>query len=107
MRISDWSSDVCSSDLVQDALGQQTCHLPRDPGQLRVHAAGADRTASNQGSAPLAVGFITVVGCGLTVRSTRTRFVPPTTWQVELRSEERRVGKECVSTCRSRWSPYL
>src|SRR3546814_14809978 len=23
------------------------------------------------------------------------------------RSEERRVGKECVSTCRSRWSPYL
>src|SRR3546814_19670582 len=24
----------------------------------------------------------------------------------ELRSEERRVGKECVSTCRSRWSPY-
>src|SRR3546814_17101577 len=26
--------------------------------------------------------------------------------QVALRSEERRVGKECVSTCRSRWSPY-
>src|SRR3546814_5403402 len=25
---------------------------------------------------------------------------------VKLRSEERRVGKECVSTCRSRWSPY-
>src|SRR3546814_13905199 len=28
------------------------------------------------------------------------------TWNVGLRSEERRVGKECVSTCRSRWSPY-
>src|SRR3546814_13510645 len=26
--------------------------------------------------------------------------------QVDIRSEERRVGKECVSTCRSRWSPY-
>src|SRR3546814_2186582 len=26
--------------------------------------------------------------------------------RIELRSEERRVGKECVSTCRSRWSPY-
>ena len=25
---------------------------------------------------------------------------------IHLRSEERRVGKECVSTCRSRWSPY-
>src|SRR3546814_11826928 len=31
--------------------------------------------------------------------------VPALTGQV-LRSEERRVGKECVSTCRSRWSPY-
>src|SRR3546814_1051047 len=27
-------------------------------------------------------------------------------WQFDIRSEERRVGKECVSTCRSRWSPY-
>src|SRR3546814_17194053 len=27
-------------------------------------------------------------------------------WQGHVRSEERRVGKECVSTCRSRWSPY-
>src|SRR3546814_4610959 len=27
-------------------------------------------------------------------------------WRLEWRSEERRVGKECVSTCRSRWSPY-
>src|SRR3546814_21007756 len=27
-------------------------------------------------------------------------------WRKILRSEERRVGKECVSTCRSRWSPY-
>src|SRR3546814_5193810 len=64
MRISDWSSDVCSSDLLA-------------PG---VHA-----------EAQLVRGLV-----GLPLRV----GVP------ERRSEERRVGKECVSTCRSRWSPY-
>src|SRR3546814_5906357 len=61
MRISDWSSGVCSSDLGVDRRGRsatQNARLPKDqsPDQRR--------------------------------------------------SEERRVGKECVSTCRSRWSPY-
>src|SRR3546814_3934888 len=67
MRISDWSSDVCSSDL--------------DDGYLL----------------PVAFG----VGTGLLVR---VEFEPLD--QSVARSEERRVGKECVSTCRSRWSPY-
>src|SRR3546814_9524558 len=62
MRISDWSSDVCSSDL-HPAWG-----------------AGSDRRELRTYS-PVKPG-----GNG--------------------RSEERRVGKECVSTCRSRWSPY-
>src|SRR3546814_3315857 len=61
MRISDWSSDVCSSDL--------------DP-------RPADRAQSRW--------FLgRIARCGR-----------------RGRSEERRVGKECVSTCRSRWSPY-
>src|SRR3546814_9973340 len=62
MRISDWSSDVCSSD-----LNCKICLL-EIPNQ---------RGHNGQGS-----------------------------FEWAYRSEERRVGKECVSTCRSRWSPY-
>src|SRR3546814_4629356 len=70
MRISDWSSDVCSSDL---------------RGRSHGHRVGAD-----PGIGARALGG----GEGLLEQA------------IELRSEERRVGKECVSTCRSRWSPY-
>src|SRR3546814_7246894 len=81
MRISDWSSDVCSSDLVAAHTARALC-LPA--------AVGAERQVK-QGCRGL-VGNIPraeQVQCG-----------------AEHRSEERRVGKECVSTCRSRWSPY-
>src|SRR3546814_2385926 len=61
MRISDWSSDVCSSDLLQPT------QIMTDTGAYSDVVFGLFRL---------------------------------------LRSEERRVGKECVSTCRSRWSPY-
>src|SRR3546814_15580938 len=89
MRISDWSSDVCSSDLI-------------DLQTARLHVGGW--TLDN-----------------LKLNATRPQ---PEHWRVSLdshqaagslawpaasgaiaRSEERRVGKECVSTCRSRWSP--
>src|SRR3546814_7644953 len=75
MRISDWSSDVCSSDLlgsarmkVSETWLREWCNPPLDTAGIaeRLTMAGIE------------------VG----------------------RSEERRVGKECVSTCRSRWSPY-
>src|SRR3546814_9000456 len=66
MRISDWSSDVCSSDLSEAA--SLAGHLKL--GKLNV--------LYDDNSVTLAAG----------------------------RSEERRVGKECVNTCRSRWSPY-
>src|SRR3546814_15516511 len=68
MRISDWSSDVCSSDLAPDR------RCPSAPDCWRQHVRSVDP--------------------GWTRASCRHR------------SEERRVGKECVSTCRSRWSPY-
>src|SRR3546814_13443782 len=70
MRISDWSSDVCSSDL-------GCCRWSRSSAcstsSVRTATSGPARRPSS--SSP-------------------------------RRSEERRVGKECVSTCRSRWSPY-
>src|SRR3546814_3143229 len=92
LRISDWSSDVCSSDLAE---GRAVVLLDHDrPGQhvLRAgpaHAAlDADVRPVDQAAAEIAQAAFDM--------------------QVELvedRSDERRVGKECVSTCRSRWSP--
>src|SRR3546814_4121274 len=78
MRISDWSSDVCSSDLGQIGLRHRD-----DAAFLAVD----DR----DGWTPVALA----------------RDAPVVQAVVHhARSEERRVGKECVSTCRSRWSPY-
>src|SRR3546814_5594289 len=85
MRISDWSSDVCSSDLRNAG---HLCALllgPRLSGQTPGAARNPDRSAAG----------------GYAFRR-RVKDAPA----ARLRSEERRVGKECVSTCRSRWSPY-
>src|SRR3546814_3141868 len=73
MRISDWSSDVCSSDLA---------------------FVGSSHWSVSIGAGP-AVGWFPL--------GWREPFFQ---WYRTSRSEERRVGKECVSTCRSRWSPY-
>src|SRR3546814_9590182 len=82
MRISDWSSDVCSSDLIADALMIRS--RTRSPGRKSA-------VQLSRGPWPL----------------TRKLYVEPLTSATSVgRSDERRVGKECVSTCRSRWSPY-
>src|SRR3546814_3703486 len=73
LRISDWSSDVCSSDLAGLAV---PIRLPGCP----CHTEG--------------------------IADARATFCGPCLRRHAVRSEERRVGKECVSTCRSRWSPY-
>src|SRR3546814_9414151 len=73
MRISDWSSDVCSSDL----WPWYGLSVPWLLYGLRQRCLRCWKRRNEYGS-------ITFV----------------------RRSEERRVGKECVSTCRSRWSPY-
>src|SRR3546814_12949950 len=103
MRISDWSSDVCSSDL-RTAV---PCH--RDPAllgqsfgvqepQLRG-AVAHDEAAPVLRQAP-AFAFVAELGNRREVVQLPDEALPMP------RSEERRVGKECVSTCRSRWSPY-
>src|SRR3546814_7116215 len=95
MRISDWSSDVCSSDLV--AFGPDTALLDR-AGQAAI-----DRLLSEAAPAPGSVLRLSVAGGqGGTAGLDRMALQ-----RLEsVRSEARRVGKECVSTCRSRWSPY-
>src|SRR3546814_12816810 len=97
MRISDWSSDVCSSDLgdagdvdLPDVLARielQRDHAPALPDRIDTlivdHRVGVDIGERGDRRGYARAG---------------ERVLP--------RSEERRVGKECVSTCRSRWSPY-
>src|SRR3546814_8550775 len=78
MRISDWSSDVCSSDLGVEAV------------RASMGAIFTQKLVSARWDDSLAW-----------LRAGPGQLVA--TW---LRSEERRVGKECVSTCRSRWSQY-
>src|SRR3546814_2140456 len=107
MRISDWSSDVCSSDLGIDASG-----LPRGGGEprqeveiipsCRRETLDARRPSTHSGIPPAAPlryppamaqnHLYLVDGSGYIFRA--------------YKSEERRVGKECVSTSRSRWLPY-
>src|SRR3546814_9743551 len=77
VRISDWSSDVCSSDRLRaDGLEGPAAPL-FDLGPK----GGRGEVQRHDGTGPVAA-------------------------LAEDRSEERRVGKECVSTCRSRWSPH-
>src|SRR3546814_3979069 len=92
MRISDWSSDVCSSDLMR-----QRNRLPvgaaREQFQRRAHGIGCQRQ-------PRINGKHMAIELGHTQPARAVRFVILT--RRNRRSEERRVGNECVSTCRSR-----
>src|SRR3546814_12068867 len=111
MRISDWSSDVCSSDLTTNILficGGAFAGLDKIIGDrlqgksigFGAHVAAPDERRTGEvlrkcepedllkfGLIPEFIGRLPVIA-------------------TLERSEERRVGKECVSTCRSRWSPY-
>src|SRR3546814_20839920 len=105
MLMSDWSSDVCSSDLFH----------PFEQGHLAVDDFTSPRVQPAQGQGD---AFRRAGGHGI-CRDEREK---PALAEVcrglqhadmgfvagddELRSEVRRVGKECVTTCRSRWSPY-
>src|SRR3546814_18682314 len=99
MRISDWSSDVCSSDLIK-------------VGKLRGFENGfrfatEEEIQDTFGCVP---GYLGPVGLAQpvpviadTTVANMSDFICGANAE---RSEERRVGKECVSTCRSRWTPY-
>src|SRR3546814_11296772 len=94
MRISDWSSVVCSSDLVERA--RRLRHQA-----LRIHPHRFHREILRHTGAALVVDDLEqialdpTVGGGVNDLEDRIH-----------RSEERRVGNECVSTCISRWTPY-
>src|SRR3546814_21142531 len=101
MRISDWSSDVCSSDLTQTPMLAGTLHYAILNPYWNVPVSLAQKSIAKKvlsGRSLKAMGMEV-----LSDWSASPRVLPPSSVD---RSEERRVGKECVSTCRSRWSPY-
>src|SRR3546814_13274579 len=98
MRISDWSSDVCSSDL--DRLAQYLvepagAHISRRIDLRILLARGANR----------AVELLADLRVGDGGTTHLRKPAPAAAHAAKGRSEERRVGQECVSPCRSRWSP--
>src|SRR3546814_10116576 len=95
MRISDWSSDVCSSDLKAS---------PRNSGPLSVRRT-CGRPWSDLSCSKMRIRRVDEIEVSTSMCSA-SRLKSSTTLKVrKRRSEERRVGKECVSRGRSRWSP--
>src|SRR3546814_10946941 len=98
MRISDWSSDVCSSDLlgaVQNRLDSAVNNLQSTMTNLtEARSRIEDVDFSAETTALAKAQILNQASTAMLAQANQSR------------SEERRVGKECVSTCRSRWSPY-
>src|SRR3546814_17473875 len=101
MRISDWSSDVCSSDLTGGRIetdrlvvsSVEDLALDQDDnrvGALVASVSGPGKRLSFTGETGFVADGASPVDGGLTL----------------TRSGARRVGEECVSTCRTRWQPY-
>src|SRR3546814_13008058 len=109
MRISDWSSDVCSSDLADTPAallqgirsGAISVGVVVPPDFERRLAEGREAVQVMVDGSDTSVQNAVRQLAQLPVGNARA----PGTISV-VRSEERRVGKECVSTCRSRWAPY-
>src|SRR3546814_14598057 len=104
MRISDWSSDVCSSDLALFAFfaAGAAFEVGRRPDFRRLRPAWV----LGGFLAFVMIGFRYEVGADWETYQYIFNFAGRVGLARAVRSEERRVGKECVSTCRSRWSPY-
>src|SRR3546814_16649219 len=126
MRISDWSSDVCSSDL-EGTGAYPTAYSDGGFGSTldsaKMNAAGAAAMMAKGEMPPMiwvildhhiATGtheFADSANNGPWGAALTTEAIPALEAKYRMdarasRSEERRVGKECVRTCRSRWSPY-
>src|SRR3546814_16377350 len=104
MRISDWSSDVCSSDLRVEPQLRPLANQPKQLGYLMTRSSCWAVAFALQA---LVLPVLGIARDGQVCESSGGRSVTFTTTEATERSEERRVGKEGVRTCRSRWSPCL
>src|SRR3546814_14159951 len=109
MRISDWSSDVCSSDLARRSLAIQDDNL--EIAGFRVQAGLVSSLDQEQARAARAQTAASVPSIEQSYSQAVARLgvltgQAPGALRAGMRSEGRRVGKECVSTCRSGGSTY-
>src|SRR3546814_11566293 len=98
MRISDWSSDVCSSDLKAFMAAREASSA--------VNAALAENVHGIRAIQELAREDVNFRPFEAKARANLMTHLTASKYTNVMRSEERRVGKECVSTCRYRWAPY-
>src|SRR3546814_11649301 len=106
MRISDWSSDVCSSDLLRivEEIQVPARALDEIIAELSVDDAARNLLVIDApGQAGALLGNVSIAALHFFSDVIVRSAVEPL---YAGRSEERRVGQECVSTCSSRWSPY-
>src|SRR3546814_16986479 len=123
MRISDWSSDVCSSDLGEDGRDElaeleertKSTKLSKEASEKALGELKKLRSMSPMSAeAPVVRNYLDwILSIPWKKRSKIKRdikqaqeIIDAAPYGPEQRSEERRVGKECVGTCRSRWCPY-
>src|SRR3546814_15661129 len=97
MRISDWSSDVCSSDLIETYWEDMSPPAKRLRGRRNQMQWLLDQLTE-------ALDEQSLMQMPAIKPALHAAMLED--WNALDRSEERRVGKECVSKCRSRWSPY-
>src|SRR3546814_14432850 len=101
MRISDWSSDVCSSDLAAETMMAMNkfswTYAKSLVAATPQHQLVSDRKKTIRGLSDEQLDHMEREASNI---DREFRII-----EQSYRSEERRVGKECVSTCRSRWSP--
>src|SRR3546814_17126880 len=106
MRISDWSSEVCSSDLAIVLSANDPVH---GLAKLQDRAETGDRIDADARAGKRArFPCLAIIVTNVVKRPVDVDTFKPLiseTHETLLRSEERRVGKECVRTCRNRWSP--
>src|SRR3546814_20874168 len=98
MRISDWSSDVCSSDLSRRSIDAPAYELQKIERRIVSPVCVLDYK-QNRMTALLQICKYGLEQCHARSVGAEQRA------ESKVRSEESRVGKECVSTCRYRWWP--
>src|SRR3546814_19099719 len=100
MRISDWSSDVCSSDLTAKESDKTVVSENSQKIEIILTSIKPDKKIS------VLKAVKSLLNLGLKESKEIVENLPHKIKETTIRSEERRVGKECVRTCRSRWWPY-
>src|SRR3546814_17665530 len=112
MRISDWSSDVCSSDLLPDPA--DLARRARDAEQLRIVGERIDPFADDIGGRNAGDRDFPAAKPGVELVARHAAALPQRDDAAEVAhrvgvvasTATRRVGKECARTCSSAWTPY-